>query len=117
MFNPIDKGKTENIQGLICHLPPIGMVYNILSGQVEERIIYARSPKKDEQYFEYVSLPKDYQKLRAKEIQRQEEDPEFFDAKLEQFRQQEWDRRLNGYWFYNNGVPTYITGLHYFYLN
>jgi len=26
------------------------------------------------------------------------------------------ERRLNGVWFMNNGVPTYITGLHYFYL-
>jgi len=27
----------------------------------------------------------------------------------------QWDRRLHGYWFYNNGVPTYIDGWHYFY--
>lgn len=26
------------------------------------------------------------------------------------------DRRLNGVWFMNNGVPTYITGVHYFYI-
>lgn len=36
--------------------------------------------------------------------------------------QKEWiDKELDyieyGYWFYNNGKPTYITGLHYFYLN
>ena len=30
---------------------------------------------------------------------------------------QEWGRINNGYWFYNDGEPTYITGLHYFYLN
>lgn len=28
----------------------------------------------------------------------------------------EIDRCKNGYWFFNNGVPTYITGKHYFYL-
>jgi hypothetical protein len=27
----------------------------------------------------------------------------------------QWERRLNGYWFWNNGVPTYIDGWHYFY--
>lgn len=27
----------------------------------------------------------------------------------------EWDRRLNGYWFYNDGKIEYCTGLHYFY--
>ena len=31
------------------------------------------------------------------------------------FIRTQWDRRLNGYWFYNNGVPTYIDGWHYFY--
>lgn len=28
----------------------------------------------------------------------------------------EWDRRLNGFWFMNNGVLEYITGTHYFYV-
>lgn len=26
-----------------------------------------------------------------------------------------WNYRLNGYWFYNNGVPTYIDGFHFYY--
>lgn len=29
----------------------------------------------------------------------------------------EWDKRLNGYWFYNNGNIEYITGLQYFYIS
>ena len=29
----------------------------------------------------------------------------------------QWYYLLNGYWFFNNGVPTYIIGSHYFYLN
>lgn len=29
----------------------------------------------------------------------------------------QWYYRLNGYWFYNCGKPTYIAGWHYFYLN
>jgi len=33
------------------------------------------------------------------------------------FIDQEFERREKGYWFYNNGVPTYITGIHYFYIN
>jgi hypothetical protein len=27
----------------------------------------------------------------------------------------QWERRLHGYWFWNNGIPTYIDGWHYFY--
>jgi hypothetical protein len=34
-----------------------------------------------------------------------------------EFIKSEWYKINNGYWFYNNGEPTYITGLHYFYLN
>ena len=44
-----------------------------------------------------------------------ERDPEYYHEEI-QFIQEEWDRRENGYWFFNHGVPTYITGDHYFYL-
>lgn len=30
---------------------------------------------------------------------------------------QEWDRSTNGIWFWNNGVPTFITGFYYWYLS
>jgi len=116
MFKPVDNGSDENIQGLVCHLPPVGYVYNVLTGEVEKRGVYARSPRKTDQYWEPTRLPTDYHKLREKELRRQEEDKEFFDPVLEQFRQQEWDRRLNGFWFKSNGIDIYITGLHYFYL-
>ena len=29
----------------------------------------------------------------------------------------QWFFRLNGYWFFNNGKPTYLCGWHYFYLS
>src|SRR6185369_11936684 len=29
---------------------------------------------------------------------------------------QEWDRSEEGFWFWNNGTPTYITGFYYWYL-
>lgn len=117
MFRPIDKGTTEDIQGLVCSIPPVGYVYNQITGDVEKRVVYARSPKKTEQYWEVIKLPDNYTKLREKELTEQLKDKEFFDPVLENFRTQEWDRRLNGFWFYNNGKPTYITGMHYFYLN
>lgn len=33
------------------------------------------------------------------------------------FIQKQWFHLLNGYWFMNNGVPTFITGTHFVYLN
>jgi len=38
-------------------------------------------------------------------------------SKFSWFIEQEFDRRKNGVWFMNNGVPTYITGEHYYYIN
>ncbi len=37
--------------------------------------------------------------------------------KKEKFIEQEFIRRKDGYWFMNNGEPTYITGAHYYYIN
>jgi hypothetical protein len=46
-----------------------------------------------------------------------EADPDYFMEALEDFRVQEFDRIFNGYWFFNKGVPTYVNGMYYFYLN
>ena len=45
-----------------------------------------------------------------------EEQPEYYKNEI-QFIKQEWLRRVYGHWFFNNGVPTYIDGWHYMYLN
>jgi len=42
--------------------------------------------------------------------------PDEFKAKWEGYIDEEFNRRDNGHWFYNNSVPTYITGTHYMYL-
>ena len=38
------------------------------------------------------------------------ENPPEFRKKFSPYIEKEFDRRRNGVWFYNNGVPTYITG-------
>jgi len=43
------------------------------------------------------------------------DDPEYYSEEVE-YIAREWDRRLNGVWYYINGKPTYITGQFYFYL-
>jgi len=37
--------------------------------------------------------------------------------KRKEYIAREWDRRLNGYWFYNNGNIEFITGINYFYIS
>lgn len=44
-----------------------------------------------------------------------EKDPEYYKEEID-YIEKEWERRENGFWFWNNGVPTMITGDHYFYL-
>src|ERR1019366_1695506 len=56
-----------------------------------------------DQRFRRTELPHDFKRW----------DPE----KRKEFIAAEWHKRLNGYWFYNNGNIEYITGLHYFYVN
>lgn len=120
MYLEIPQGNKVDIQGLQCCLPPVGYVFNIATRQLEFRGIYERSPIKEEQYWERIPLPDWYRAIVKKwddyDKKKKEDDPDFYDEKLEEYKSQEWDRRLNGFWFSNNGTPTYITGGHYFFL-
>jgi len=120
MYLEIQRGKRIDIQGLGCWIPEPGYVFNIATKQIEKRDIYARSDIKEEQYWERIPMPIWYGEIMKKwdsyEKNKKDDDTDFYDEKLEEYKRQEWDRRLNGFWFYNNGVPTYITGSHYFYL-
>lgn len=100
-----------------CWIPPAGYGINTKTGAIEKTDVIKRSPNKKDQFWEIQPLPKDYNSRRNIEKLRQEKDPTYFDNELEKYRRQEWGRRLRGVWFYNNGQPTYVTGLHYFYLN
>lgn len=40
-----------------------------------------------------------------------------FARERQEWEDQEWDRTTNGIWFWNKGVPTYITPFYYFYLS
>ena len=59
-------------------------------------------------------LPKDL--ARIKSIFDWRELPEDFKEQWIDYIEEEFKRREEGFWFYNNGEPTYITGSHYMYL-
>lgn len=126
MYSVIENGSIIDIQGLKCSIPPIGYVFNIITKQLEERGVYSRSEIPQEQKWERNPLP-DWYKETAKrweayEKKKKDDDPDFYDEKLEEYKRQEWDRRLNGFWFWNfnpsknESEPVYITGSHYVYL-
>jgi len=74
----------------------------------------------EEQMWHPPKLPKRLKELQTKyetldEIWAEIEDhPDIYEEEIK-FIELQWHRRLNGYWFYNNGVPTFMDGWHYFY--
>ena len=120
MYEKIEGGSVIDIQGLKCNLPPEGYVFNIITKQVEFRGVYKRSEIQSEQYWKRIPLPSWYLDTMKKwdefDKKKKDDEVEFYDEKLEEYKKQEWDRRLNGFWYMNNGKPTFLTGLHYLYL-
>ncbi len=116
MFRYHRYGTKFNINDIVVTIPPAGAVYNVMTNDWEKREVFKRSARKENQYWERPLPPDDYETKRKKEIITQKSQPDYYNPELQAYRNQEWDRRLNGFWFSNNGVPTYVTGLHYFYL-
>jgi len=95
-------GQIVNISGLNIGLPP-----------VPEKV-YKRSDKKSEQYWQREDLPRELAKIQS--IFHWNEMPSQFKDRLVDYIENEFDYRERGFWFMNNGEPTYITGSHYMYL-
>lgn len=117
MYLEIPQGGKVDIQGLICHMPPEGYVFNIVSKKLEYIGIYSRSLKEEEQYWERFQYPQWYKEVTKKEDEylkkKKEDDPPFYDQRYEDYKKQEWSRRLNGFWFMNKGKAVYLTGFYY----
>ncbi len=90
-------GEIIDIQGLVVGLPPVPKNLNKKANKwvVKE---YPKELKNIKSIFDWQSYSDD------------------FKEKWEGYIDEEFNNRENGYWFYNNNVPTYITGTHYMYL-
>jgi len=95
-------GQIVNISGLNIGLPPV------------PDKVYKRSDKKSEQYWQREDLPRELSKIQS--IFHWNEMPSQFKDRLVDYIENEFDYRERGFWFMNNGEPTYITGSHYMYL-
>jgi hypothetical protein len=139
MLNDIG-GRAVQVQdddlAITCHLPPVGyghfynMSYDFDSGEkwiddeVSETdwINECSSVIPEDNYWRRPRPPVDIKGKIRKEKYKQELNPEYIDAELEDYRQQEWNRRELGVWFKNYNPNTekvedeYITGAHYTYL-
>jgi hypothetical protein len=81
---------------------------------LQPKEIYGRSAKKEDQYWEAFEYPKEIQKIKT--VFQWNEYPSTFKESWINYIENEFERRENGFWFKNNGIPTYITGSHYMYL-
>ncbi len=95
-------GEVININGLCIGLPPA------------PKEVYKRNKSKAQQYWERKELPKSLSKIQS--IFQWNEMSSSFKNMWVDYIESEFDKRELGYWFYNNGVKTYITGSHYMYL-
>jgi hypothetical protein len=95
----------------------IGQIYDIQGLKIaipEVNEPFKRSKDKKEQYWEKQEYPKELNRIKS--VFDWDEYPVDFKEKWFDYIDEEFRKRDEGYWFYNNGVPTYITGSHYMYL-
>ena len=96
----------------------IGEIYDIQNLKIAlpkaTKNVYKRSDKKDEQFWEAAEYPKELSKIKS--VFDWEKYPSDFKEKWYDYIDQEFNYRDEGFWFYSNGKPTYVTGTHYMYL-
>lgn len=109
-------GEKLDIQGLTINLPPVGYVFNKFTQKLEQREVFKRSNKPKEQYWEIPKKPFNVKRRLDIEYKKWLKNSSFFEPELQSYREREWDRTTNGFWFYLKGKPVYITGQHYFML-
>jgi len=94
---PKSKGRVETLSDIEITLP---------KQPGKAKILFSNKVKKNQKW-ERLELPEGFRWDKSQDEYTEEE----VDWIME-----DADRRLNGVWFMNNGVPTYITGVHYFYI-
>ena len=95
----------------------IGEIYEIQNLKIAlplEENTFKRSKKKEEQYWESAEYPKELKRIQT--VFEWNNYPTNFKDKWYDYIDEEFKRREEGFWFYNKGIPTYITGSHYMYL-
>lgn len=87
-------------------------------------VVLPKQPKKSDMLFhdkpkslqmwQRLDMPEELKRIRS--MDEWYEKPKEFRNRFSPYIEQEFNRRRNGVWFYNNGEPTYITGRHYMFL-
>ena len=95
------KGESIELGGLLIALP----------AQPPKKEIAGYGRPDHMQLWERVSMPEELSRIKS--MDEWGEMPREFRQKFSPYIEEEFRRRREGFWFYNNGEPTYITGRHY----
>jgi hypothetical protein len=98
------EGEVIELHGLLVVLP---------KKPPRSQILFHDLPKAM-QLWKRIPMPEELQRIRS--MDEWLEKPAEFRKRFRSYIEQEFQRRRDGVWFYNNGVPTYITGRHYMFL-
>ena len=94
-------GEVINIDGLYIQLP---------EQPPHEQILYHDLPQEQQRWERHEPSN---ELIRLKSMDDWAQSPKEFRAKHSAYISEEYRRRREGLWFYNNGTPTYVTGSHY----
>jgi len=94
-------GEVIDIDGLLIQLP---------EQPAQSKILFHDKPV-EEQFWSRQTPPDAIEK--TKTMDSWMEQPKEIQTRFLPYIKEEFRRRIEGLWFYNNGVPTYITGNHY----
>ena len=95
----------------------VGEIYsiqNLLIALPLAEDVYKCSKKVTEQRWNVLDYPAELKRINT--VYEWNQKPIAFKEKHYDYINKEFVRREEGYWYYNKGVPTYITGSHYMYL-
>ena len=95
------KGESVEIGGLVITLP---------ATPPKEEIAGYGKPN-HLQLWERIPMPEELSRIKS--MDEWAETPREFRQKFSPYIEEEFRRRRDGFWFYNNGEPVYITGRHY----
>jgi hypothetical protein len=94
-------GETIELGGLVIVLP---------KAPKKSDILFHKLPRSEQKWTRHSPPP---ELARIRSMDEWSETPREFRQKFSPYIEEEFRRRREGVWFFNDGVPTYITGRHY----
>jgi len=95
------EGEIIELGGLLICLPK----------RPKKKDIFGHKESDSMQVWRRLSMPKELSRIRS--MDEWAEMPREFRERFRPYIEEEFRRRREGFWFYNNGTATYITGRHY----